>query len=575
MLNSQDSITSDIHSKGSTPPKPASPSSGPSRRSFLSRFGGATAAALAAGTVELALPGAAAAHEGFRDRGTDRDRENDSFQIRVRAASEEREVRTPPTVSNGDEERYSNFIGNFSKGLPHNSLGEVDTNAYNLYLDAVRKSSAAAFENVPLGGTVKLVNPISGVCFDLEGTDSHQMSIPAAPALASEARSDDMIELYWMSLARDVNFTDYETDATAQAAAAEISALKEFVGPRLGAKVTAQSLFRGFTAGDVVGPFVSQLLLRAFNYGQYAMTGQIVTHTPDVDFMTTPAEWLQARNGQGPFPAVQLDAQPRFIRNGRDLGAYVHTDQVFQAFYNAGIWLFGHGAPLNPGNPYLKLTKQSGFATFGAPQFLILLAEVASRALKAVWCAKWFVHRTLRPEDYGGLVHLTKNHQASYPVHSTVLSSHALDQSFAKFGSYLLAQEYPEGCPQHPSYAQGHGAIAGAAATILKAGVNGSTLFTSLQKGAIQVSSGDGLSLVPYAGADASQITINGEINKLASNIGIARNFAGVHWRTDYSEGLKLGERVALSVLADQKETFQEDFSGFIITKFDGSTVTV
>jgi hypothetical protein len=89
------------------------------------------------------------------------------------------------------------------------------------------------------------------------------------------------------------------------------------------------------------------------------------------------------------------------------------------------------------------------------------------------------------------------------------------------------------------------------------------------------VSSDDGLSLVPYTGSDAGQITIDGEINKLASNIGIGRNFAGVHWRTDYSEGLNLGERVALSVLSDQKETFQEDFSGFVITKFDGSTVTV
>lgn len=573
MLDPRNSTASHINSADPEISETTSGSSGPSRRSFLGALGGAAAATLTAGTLDLALPRKATAHEGSRDR----DRENDSFQIRVRAASEEREVRVPSSPTNGDEERYSNFIGNFSKGLPHNSLGEVDPNAYDLYLDAVKKSSTAAFENVPLGGTVKLVNPMSGVCFDLEGTDSHQMAIPAPPALASEARADDMIELYWMALARDVNFTNYASDATAQAAATEISTLKDFVGPRLGGKVNAQSLFRGFTADDIVGPFVSQLLLRSFNYGQYAMTGQIVTHVPDHDFLTTPAEWLLARNGQGPFSPIQFDAQQRFIRNGRDLGAYVHTDQVFQAFYNAGIWLFGHGAPLNPGNPYLKLTKQSAFATFGPPQFLVLLAEVASRALKAVWCAKWFVHRTLRPEDYGGLVHLTRNKQASYPIHSTVLNSHALDLSFAKFGSYLLAQEYPEGCPQHPSYAQGHGVIAGAAATILKAGVNGSAAFTSLQKGAgaIQVASDDGLSLVPYAGSDASQITINGEINKLASNIGIGRNFAGVHWRTDYSEGLKLGERVALSILADQRATFQEDFSGFVITKFDGSTVTV
>src|SRR4029077_6090240 len=113
-------------------------------------------------------------------------------------------------------------------------------------------------------------------------------------------------------------------------------------------------------------------------------------------------------------------------------------------------------------------------------------------------------------------------------------------------------------------------------ATILKAAVNGSAPFTSLQKGAIQVSSDDGLSLVPYSGSDAGEITINGEINKLASNIGIARNFAGVHWRTDYSEGLKLGEAVAISLLRDQGRLCHgEKFSGFAITKFDGTTISI
>jgi hypothetical protein len=77
-----------------------------------------------------------------------------------------------------------------------------------------------------------------------------------------------------------------------------------------------------------------------------------------------------------------------------------------------------------------------------------------------------------------------------------------------------------------------------------------------------------------YVSADAGQITVNGEINKLASNIGMARNFAGVHWRTDYSDALKLGEAVALSILADQREMYGEEFSGFAIRRFDGASVT-
>jgi hypothetical protein len=45
--------------------------------------------------------------------------------------------------------------------------------------------------------------------------------------------------------------------------------------------------------------------------------------------------------------------------------------------------------------------------------------------------------------------------------------------------------------------------------------------------------------------------------------------------RTDYSDGLKLGEAVALSILRDQKACYREDFAGFQITKFDGTRIIV
>jgi len=73
------------------------------------------------------------------------------------------------------------------------------------------------------------------------------------------------------------------------------------------------------------------------------------------------------------------------------------------------------------------------------------------------------------------------------------------------------------------------------------------------------------------------QITVNGEINKLASNIRQARDFAGIHWRSDFEWELRLGEAVAISVLGDQSNNYYvgEDFEGFAITKFDGTTITV
>src|SRR5229473_125566 len=104
-----------------------------------------------------------------------------------------------------------------------------------------------------------------------------------------------------MALCRDVNFTDYAADATAQAAAAELSGLSGFAGPRSGGQVTPQTLFRGFTANDVIGRYVSQFLLKPFNYGQIPISGQITTYLPGVDYLTNQAAWLAARNGQGPF----------------------------------------------------------------------------------------------------------------------------------------------------------------------------------------------------------------------------------------------------------------------------------
>jgi hypothetical protein len=64
-------------------------------------------------------------------------------------------------------------------------------------------------------------------------------------------------------------------------------------------------------------------------------------------------------------------------------------------------------------------------------------------------------------------------------------------------------------------------------------------------------------------------------LNKLASNIAFGRDTAGVHWRSDGIEGLKLGEAVALRLLMDWREMVNEEFAGFSLTQFDGTTVTL
>jgi hypothetical protein len=128
-----------------------------SRRSFFGRVGASTALAAATGVglPSLLLSKKANADDG--DDDADDSRKGRSFQLRKSAAHAEREVPRPHQLSNGDERRYPNFIGNYSQGLPHDSvLGEVIPAAYHALLKAVDTGAPSDFAAIPLGGNTKL-----------------------------------------------------------------------------------------------------------------------------------------------------------------------------------------------------------------------------------------------------------------------------------------------------------------------------------------------------------------------------------------------------------------------------------
>jgi hypothetical protein len=545
---------------------------GSSRRDFLKGFGTAAfagAVPFATGFAHLGkVTPAAATPLNINTRP------EEAYERRLNAALEDRKVPIPRHQSNGDEALYPSGIANYTKGFPHNDFGEVDPTVYASYRAAVRTGKRADFDNLQMGGNVALVDPQAGLCFDLESVDVSQHAIPAPFALATTGRAAEGVESYWMALARDVPFSQYGSDPTAQAAAAELNSLPAFDGPRDPSdNVTAATLFRGFTPGDLVGPYVSQLFLQPFSYGAIPFTGyqtDLPLSAGGFDYMTDAPSWLQVQNGQSPFASEHPDPQLRYPRSGRDLAAYVHNDVLFQEYVNAALMLMTMHAPLNSGNPYTSLKSESGFITFGFPQVQVLVAEVTARALKSAWFQKWFVHRLLRAEAFGGLVHFTVTGLRSYPLDTSVLNSAAVQAAFSRNGAYFLPTSYPEGSPQHPSYPSGHATVAGACVTVLKWFFSESFVIPDPI-----AASDDGRGLVPYMGADADQITVGGELNKLAANVGIGRNFSGIHWRADYQEGLLLGEAVAISLLRDQEHIFHEAFRGFTFTKFDGTVVTV
>ena len=66
-----------------------------------------------------------------------------------------------------------------------------------------------------------------------------------------------------------------------------------------------------------------------------------------------------------------------------------------------------------------------------------------------------------------------------------------------------------------------------------------------------------------------------GELNKVAANVALGRNCAGVHYRSDSELGMLLEETMGISLLPERRYSHSESFSGFTFTKFDGTKVTI
>jgi hypothetical protein len=580
----------------------ALPTTAVTRRSLLGGAGIAVGAAVLASPPGMPGVAPAAAQPLSADpRPLDAAFKRRAFEVREVCASNNEKIPIAPHPTNGDEARYTNKIGSDSRGLPHDKRGEVEQAAWQALYTACQSGDPADFEKIPLGGTRKLVNPVGTLAVSLSGINPTQIGIPPAPALASAERGGEAVEVYWQSLLRDVPLTELRDDTSNRdvlAATEELNKLDDFRGPKSGGRVTPGTLFRAnalyFDPADpkgrsvtppgvLDGPLISQFLLRDVPYAAQWMSAQIRTALPANEFLTEYEEWLAIQNGAAPKRRLQFDATPRYITTGRDLAEYIHTgpalgwaaalvlatpgggkDQRYSGIYPPAE------AASYPSNPYRKSKTQGpAGATFGLPYVQALLATGISNSVRASYWQKYFVHRAVRPEAYGGLAHhRLANGVSDYPLHDNFLKSEALDRSKAKYGTYLLSQTYPEAAPLHSTYPGGATGVGAVTATILKAFFDESRVIAN----PVQPDPADPTRLVPYSGPP---LTVGGELNKLAVNFGFGRNWAGIHWRSDASASMALGEEVAIGMLRDQRTTLREPFDGFSFTRFDGSRVTI
>lgn len=529
-----------------------------SRRGFIGGAGGVAALGLL-GVPALGLVSSEAEAE-IIDPLAAKQRRNQAYKIRKQAAKAQLKASVSSQPTNSDEMLYAGKIANYSKGLPHNNLGEVDINAYNALTNALASGEAADYESIPLGGTTKLANPQAAQTYALEGRDSHAFVIPAFTAFDSEQLAGEMAEDYWHALARDIPFSQYGLESITASAITDLSAFTDYSG------VNASKLFRGTTPGEDNGPLVSQFLWKDIPYGPSTIVQRYKSPLAGDVHMTQYAHWLNIQKGGAPATAIAFDSTERYIRNARDLGEWVHKDFSYQGFLNAALILMGMGAARDP-HPYSSSATQGAFITFGGPHILEMVAKAAYAGLKAAWYQKWQVHRAARPEVFAGRIHNHITGAATYPIHSKILNSAAVAAVYSQYGTYLLPMAAAEGSPTHPAYPAGHATIAGACVTVLKAFFKESHMIAN----AVEADD-DGLALLPYTD---SALTVGGELNKLASNISLGRDYLGVHYRQDGINGMLLGEQVAIQLLAESKALFNESGASFTFTDFSGNTVTI
>jgi len=491
----------------------------------------------------------------------------------------------------------------------------------------------------------QFTNPQAGLSTDQLTAPPSAFSMPPAPRVMSHTTAAEMVELYWMALLRDQDLCGENPGSgsfTFDQAAAEIEMCfrkaLETDGPgdrfQLGVDVPGRSdKFCGFDAktvfrlglpGDEFGPMISQFFVRPVAFGTQRIDQRQRPYKAGRNYLVKFGDWLKAqssgrdRHGQAYSKANEHDASQyenheRYICTMRDLARFVNKDALHQAYFNAALILLSGGGLWPRGNPYFDFNvdpdsivddiekgpladREAGFGVLGGPHILALVSEVATRALKIVWQQKWQQHLRLRPEAYGGLVHVQEmgalkdgvQTKRAYGLPSWLPGTDAAQAVKNMKGTYLLPMAFSPGSPTHPAYGAGHATVAGACVTVLKAffhtyttkadGTDDVVKFTTLKERGEPFGKPTPISCwcphLPSTAAatgrgrgtdggpkiennrkplkfDQADLTIEGELNKLAQNVAMGRSMGGVHWRTDNTRSLVLGEAIAAGFLAD------------------------
>jgi hypothetical protein len=530
---------------------------------------------------------------------------------------------------NSEEKKYEKYgySGSFTKGLQHNNInGQLaDVDAYINLVNGILNNDQIELANVQMAQNyqMKLVDPLASLSSVLIGSPQYLLFIDDPPKLSSNAGAAEMVELYAQYLCRDVPFIEYSTDSTIQSVLANLNisdVLSNLQNLNINGQITQNLIFRGISDSERYGPYISQLLLLNVPMGALVVSQQYnvpptknfaIANNFTVDFGRNVTEQINIQNTTlsnlpGPIPVSSF--QKKYIYSGRALAEVVHNDMLFQFSYQSAQILLGLGVSLNPGFPSYP-NQQYFIAGPASPTICCAIAEAAELAVKHSWFWKWQVYRKLRPEAFGldidNVLNSRLPNDKFYDISNIILNNNILNDVKSANGqynpefnsSYTLPSSYREGAPLHPSYPAGHGVIIGASITILKIFldtdkpwlslpglqpnfINRTIIPNSVIYGVAQ-SDPSGNTLIDYTDIiSKNNMTINGELNKLATNVVFGRTWAGIHYRSDAIQGILLGEQIAVKYMEDLLSTMvQNNLDGSVpvieITGYAGNKIII
>jgi hypothetical protein len=465
------------------------------------------------------------------------------------------------------------------------------------YFERVAEERFTGEEAFERGGERLFIGPPGANSVPLAGMDSHQGRMPAAPDPTGRVTAAEMIDAYAMEQLRDVPFTAWPNEPTGPQGADRksveailedrddsdplvrtIEALQEDLdrartacdSPPCSAErwYDTRRLFVEVGAVDWWGPYVSQFLVHDVELWSLPAEQRYLRYEADTDYNDYLEDWLNTLEGRddgAPETDPNTPTTPRgYLATPRHLATIVNAEPPYQEYLIAALRLLGT-VQFDPGLEYVMLedlpdSERVFNYTDGGPVGLLdMVARAARAALLAAFHQKYERHFRCRPETYGGRLHMQLWDHTGFGLDELLTDSALLDAR--PHETDYLSTAYEEGSPVHPAYPSGHSVIAGACGTVLKTWFrNADWSDTGLEYRVVThdrdhpgTSPGD-----DHLGTGVTDIDVptdhrgvHQEIDKLVSNVGLARMFAGVHYYSDHYWGVKLGEQVAFALMAD------------------------